>query len=86
MALGHARRGKRPREARALLEIDRHHVLALREGHDDQNAHQSPAAGTTAGPARRSAAARSTKRSTIVSTIWPNTGPITASSARLENA
>ncbi len=36
--------------------------------------------------ARRSASARSMNRSTIVSIIWPNTGPITASSARLENA
>lgn len=92
MARGHARRLERAREIRAGLEVDGGDLLALRQGDDDQDAHHAcpvatgGAAGGAGGARARNRAARSTKRSTIVSMIWPNTGPITASRARLEKA
>ena len=92
MARGHAGRLQRAGEARAGLEVDGGDLLAFRQRDDDGDTHHGWPAATGGGAgmgaerASRSRAARSTKRSTIVSMIWPNTGPITASSARLEKA
>ncbi len=92
MARGHAGRLQRAGEGRAGLEFERGDLLAVRKRDDDGDAHHGWPAATGGGAGRgtagasRSRAARSTKRSTIVSMIWPNTGPITASSARLEKA
>lgn len=89
---GHAGRLQRAGEARASLEVEGDDLLAFRQRDDDGDAHHGWPAATGGGAGRgtagasRSRAARSTKRSTIVSMIWPNTGPITASSARLEKA
>lgn len=92
MARGHAGRLQRAGEGRAGLEFEGGDLLAFRERDDDGDAHHGCPAGTggatgeAAARVSRSRAARSTKRSTIVSMIWPNTGPITASRARLEKA
>jgi len=77
------RRGEGVRHPAPVRELERHHVLAVREGDRDRRPERHAER-----PARGAGidSARCTKQSTSVSTMWPKTVPSTASSATLEKA